>query len=126
MAGALPRIRTLGGSRWQRGRRCLCLLPATVLPAAGYPDGDRRNTIRRARLGDAGGGAVGQTLCTADSVQAHSAVGSIGGILAARGQISLVAIPVLLWGSLQFLCVLIRTTNRLWRFRLLIIGGGYH
>jgi YihY family inner membrane protein len=47
--------------------------------------------------------------------QEHSAVGSIGGMLAARGQISLVAIPILLWSSLQFLSVLIRTTNRLWR-----------
>lgn len=46
--------------------------------------------------------------------QEHSAVGTIGGMLAARGQISLVAIPVLFWSSLQFLSVLIRTTNRLW------------
>lgn len=46
--------------------------------------------------------------------QEHSAVESIGGMLAARGQISLVAVPLLLWSSLQFLSVLIRTANRLW------------
>ncbi len=46
--------------------------------------------------------------------QEHSAVGTIGGMLAARGQISLTAIPLLLWSSLQFLSVLIRITNRLW------------
>ena len=48
------------------------------------------------------------------SGQEHSAVTAIGGMLAARGQISLVAIPFLLWSALQFLSVLIRTTNRLW------------
>ncbi|MFI9653929.1 YihY/virulence factor BrkB family protein [Guyparkeria sp. GHLCS8-2] len=47
--------------------------------------------------------------------QEHSAVGSIGGMLGARGQISLVAIPLLFWSSLQFLSVLIRITNRLWQ-----------
>ena len=46
--------------------------------------------------------------------QEHSAVETIGGMLVARGQISLAAIPLLLWSSLQFLSVLIRTTNRLW------------
>ncbi|CAN5373469.1 N/A [soil metagenome] len=49
------------------------------------------------------------------SEQEHSAVTTIRGVLAARGQISLVAIPLLLWSALQFLSVLIRTTNRLWR-----------
>ena len=48
------------------------------------------------------------------SEQEHSAVATMGGVLAARGQISLVAIPLLLWSALQFLGVLIRTTNRLW------------
>jgi len=48
------------------------------------------------------------------SGQEHSAVKAIGGMLAARGQISLAAIPLLLWSALQFLGVLIRTTNRLW------------
>lgn len=48
------------------------------------------------------------------SEQEHSAVTTIGGMLAARGQISLVMIPLLFWSSLQFLSVLIRTTNRLW------------
>ncbi len=46
--------------------------------------------------------------------QELSAVGVIGGMLEAQGQISLAAIPLLLWSSLQFLSVLIRTTNRLW------------
>jgi YihY family inner membrane protein len=46
--------------------------------------------------------------------QEHSAVGTIGGMLAARGQISLAAIPFLLWSALQLLGMLIRTTNRLW------------
>jgi len=46
--------------------------------------------------------------------QEHSAVATISGMLAARGQISLVAIPFLLWSALQFLSVLIRSTNRLW------------
>jgi YihY family inner membrane protein len=48
------------------------------------------------------------------SEQEHSAVATIGGVLAARRQISLTAIPLLLWSALQFLGVLIRTTNRLW------------
>ena len=48
------------------------------------------------------------------SGQEHSAVTAIGGMLAARGQISLVAIPFLFWSALQFLSVLIRATNRLW------------
>ena len=48
------------------------------------------------------------------SGQEHSAVTVIGGVLAARGQISLAAIPLLLWSALQFLGVLIRNTNRLW------------
>jgi len=48
------------------------------------------------------------------SEQEHSAVKTISGMLAARGQISLTAIPLLFWSSLQFLSVLIRTTNRLW------------
>jgi uncharacterized BrkB/YihY/UPF0761 family membrane protein len=47
--------------------------------------------------------------------QEHAAVVSMDSMLAARGQITLVAIPVLLWSSLQFLGVLIQTTNRLWR-----------
>ncbi len=47
--------------------------------------------------------------------QEHSAVGSISGMLATRGEISLVAIPLLFWSSLQFLNVLIRITNRLWQ-----------
>jgi YihY family inner membrane protein len=46
--------------------------------------------------------------------QEHSAVATIGGMLAARGQISLAAIPFLLWSALQLLGMLIRTTNRLW------------
>lgn len=48
------------------------------------------------------------------SEQEHSAVTTIGGVLAARGQISLAAVPLLLWSALQFLGVLIRATNRLW------------
>ena len=48
------------------------------------------------------------------SEQEHSALTTIRGVLAARGQISLVAIPLLLWSALQFLSVLIQTTNRLW------------
>ncbi len=48
------------------------------------------------------------------SEQEHSAVTTIGGVLAARGQISLAAIPLLLWSAPQFLSVLIRATNRLW------------
>jgi len=46
--------------------------------------------------------------------QEYSAVTAIGGMLAARGQISLAAIPFLLWSALQLLGMLIRTTNRLW------------
>jgi membrane protein len=46
--------------------------------------------------------------------QEHSAAESIDGMLAERGQISLAAIPLLFWSSLQFLSVLIRTTDRLW------------
>jgi YihY family inner membrane protein len=48
------------------------------------------------------------------SEQNHSAAAAIGGALAARGRISLTAVPLLLWSALQFLGVLIRTTNRLW------------
>ncbi len=46
--------------------------------------------------------------------QEYSVAGTIGGMLAARGRISLVAIPLLIWSSLKFLSMLIRTTNRLW------------
>ncbi len=46
--------------------------------------------------------------------QEHSAVATIGGMLAARGQINLVVIPFLLWSAMQLLGMLIRTTNRLW------------
>jgi len=46
--------------------------------------------------------------------QEHSAVGNIASMLAARGKISLAAIPLLFWSSLQFLSVLIRSTNRIW------------
>src|SRR5690554_134513 len=46
--------------------------------------------------------------------QEYSAVTAIGGMLAARGQISLAAVPFLLWSALQLLGMLIRTTNRLW------------
>lgn len=48
------------------------------------------------------------------SEQEYSVAGTIGGMLEARGRISLVAIPFLIWSSLKFLSVLIRTTNRLW------------
>lgn len=46
--------------------------------------------------------------------QEHSAVATIGGMLAARGQINLAATPLLLWSALRLLSMLIRTTNRLW------------
>ncbi len=46
--------------------------------------------------------------------QEKSAVGTIGGMLATRGQVSLVAIPLFLWSAVQLLAMLIRTTNRLW------------
>ncbi len=46
--------------------------------------------------------------------QEHSAVGTVGDMLESQKQISLAAIPLLIWSSLQFLTVLIQTTNRLW------------
>jgi YihY family inner membrane protein len=48
------------------------------------------------------------------SKQERSAVAGIHEWLQARGQISLAAIPLLLWGALKFLRTLIRTTNRIW------------
>lgn len=36
-------------------------------------------------------------------------------MLEARGAISLMAVPLLIWGSLKFLRTLIRTSNRIWR-----------
>jgi Ca2+-transporting ATPase len=48
------------------------------------------------------------------SEQERTAVATIGGVLAARGKISLAAIPLLIWGALKFLRTLIRTTNRVW------------
>jgi len=49
------------------------------------------------------------------SEQEGAAVEIIRGMLEARGTISLVALPILIWGSLKFLRTLIRTTNRVWR-----------
>lgn len=46
--------------------------------------------------------------------QEGSAAKTIAGVLKARGQISLVAIPLLLWSALRLLGILIRSTNRLW------------
>jgi len=48
------------------------------------------------------------------SEQERTAVATIDGVLAARGRISLAAIPLLIWGALKFLRTLIRTTNRVW------------
>jgi YihY family inner membrane protein len=48
------------------------------------------------------------------SEQERTAVATIGGVLAARGKISVAAIPLLIWGALKFLRTLIRTTNRVW------------
>jgi YihY family inner membrane protein len=48
------------------------------------------------------------------SEQERTAVAGIREWLEARGKISLVALPLLLWGALKFLRTLIRTTNRIW------------
>ena len=47
--------------------------------------------------------------------QEREAVATIRDWLNARGQISLAALPLLLWGALKYLRTLIRTTNRVWR-----------
>jgi len=46
--------------------------------------------------------------------QEFSAMANIHGVLAKRGEISLAALPVLLWSSMKFLRTLVRTTNRIW------------
>ncbi len=46
--------------------------------------------------------------------QENGVMASIHGVLEKRGKINLAAFPLLLWGSLQFLRTLIRTTNRIW------------
>lgn len=48
--------------------------------------------------------------------QEHTAIAAIREWLQARGQISLVTIPLLFWGGLKFLRTLIRTTNRIWHY----------
>lgn len=45
--------------------------------------------------------------------QEHTALGSVGAMPTVRSQISLAAIPLLLWNSLQLISVLTLTTNRL-------------
>lgn len=46
--------------------------------------------------------------------QERGAVATIRDWLNARGRISLVALPMLLWGAQKYLRALIRTTNRVW------------
>jgi YihY family inner membrane protein len=46
--------------------------------------------------------------------QESSAIETIRGVLEARGTVSLAALPLLLWGALNFLRALIRSTNRIW------------
>jgi YihY family inner membrane protein len=48
------------------------------------------------------------------SEQERTAVAGIREWLQARGKISLVALPLLLWSAVKFLRTLIRTTNRIW------------
>jgi Ca2+-transporting ATPase len=48
------------------------------------------------------------------SEQEREAVATIRDWLNARGKISLTALPLLLWGAIEFLRTLIRTTNRVW------------
>lgn len=38
----------------------------------------------------------------------------IGGVLESRGKLNLAAFPLFLWGALEFLRTLIRSTNRIW------------
>jgi YihY family inner membrane protein len=52
------------------------------------------------------------------SEQQRSAVATIGGLLKARGKISVAAFALLIWGALQFLSTLVRTTNRVWHSQL--------
>jgi YihY family inner membrane protein len=56
-----------------------------------------------------------RTVLTAE--QERAAVEAIHGMLEARGTVSLAAFPLLLWGALKFLRILIRTTNRVWQSR---------
>jgi Ca2+-transporting ATPase len=46
--------------------------------------------------------------------QERTAEATIHGMLESRGRISLAALPLLLWSALNFLGILIRTTNRVW------------
>ncbi len=46
--------------------------------------------------------------------QKHDIETNIHGVLEARGQMNLAALPLLAWGALKFLRTLIRTTNRIW------------
>ena len=46
--------------------------------------------------------------------QERGVVANIHGVLEKRGEITLAAFPLLLWGALKFLRTMIRTTNRIW------------
>ena len=50
--------------------------------------------------------------------QERAVAAAVQGLLEARSNISLAALPLLTWGALKFLRTLIRTTNRLWRSTL--------
>jgi YihY family inner membrane protein len=114
MAGSLPRLRALGGSGWQRGAAAfayyllLSFLPLVILLVTAGSLFVERDVATQAVV------QWVNNYVPLTGEQEHSAVGIIDGMLAARGTISLVAIPFLFWSSLQFLSVLIRTTNRLW------------
>ena len=49
------------------------------------------------------------------SEQEREAVANISEWLNARGNISLAAFPMLLWGAMKYLRTLVRTTNRVWQ-----------
>ena len=48
------------------------------------------------------------------SEQKRDAETNIRGVLEARGKFNLAAFPLLVWGALKFLRILIRSTNRIW------------
>lgn len=87
----------------------LSLLPLTILLVTGGSLFIEREVVTQAVV------QLANHYTPLTSEQERDAVAGIREWLEARGKISLVALPLLLWGALKFLRTLIRSTNRIWR-----------
>lgn len=87
----------------------LSLLPLIILVVTAGSLFVERDVATQALVGVGGQ----HTVLTAE--QKETAVKTIHGMLDARGEISLSAFPLLIWGALKFLRTLVRTTNRIWK-----------